>query len=71
MRIRRGLQPPKRPLEELPCLCHVLLDIRLEMPRAGFPIVGCIADAAGQEDEFVGIHRWENPIFGKIGRAHV
>ena len=58
------LQTSECPLEELFGEFHMLYDIRLEVARAGLPVVGGITHAAGEEDEFVGIDRWENTIFG-------
>ena len=34
-------------LEKLLRLPHMLLDIRLQMPRSRLPVVGCVADTAG------------------------
>ena len=45
-------QSPERPLKKLPGLLHMLLNIRLQMSGACVPVVGGIADAAGEEDEF-------------------
>lgn len=39
------LSPPRR--------SHMLLDIRLQMPRSCLPIIPRVADAVGAEDEFV------------------
>ena len=33
----------------------MLLDIRLQMPRSRLTVVGGVADAAGEEDELVGV----------------
>ena len=43
---------PKRLLEKLFRQLHVLFNIRLQMPGSGLPVVGRVADAAGEEDEF-------------------
>ena len=42
----------------------MLSDIRLQMARAGLPVIGGIAYAAGEEDEFVGVGWWKDSIFG-------
>jgi hypothetical protein len=39
---------PKRPLEKLPRLSHLLFTIRLQMSRPCLQIVGGAADAAGE-----------------------
>ena len=58
------LQTSECPFEELFGEFHVLHDIRLEVAGAGLPVVGGVAHTAGEEDEFVGIDKWENTIFG-------
>jgi hypothetical protein len=47
-------QPPERPLEKLLRQLHVLLDIRLEMPRSCLPVVCRVADAGGEEGKLAG-----------------
>ena len=42
----------------------MLLYIRVQMSCPCLPVVGGIAHAASEEDEFVGIDRWEDTIFG-------
>ena len=42
----------------------MLLNICLQMPRPCLPVVGGVADAAGEEDEFIGISRREHSILG-------
>lgn len=39
-----------------------MLDISLKMPDAGLPIIGGIADAAGEKDELVGVSRREQGV---------
>ena len=56
-------QPPKLFLKKLPRILHVLLYIRLQMPRPRLPVVRRISDAARQEDEFVRIRGREDQIF--------
>src|SRR5262249_8205575 len=46
-------QLPKHPFKELSCLPHMLLNIRLQMPRPRLPIVCRVADPACQEDKLV------------------
>lgn len=55
---------PKHPRKKLFHLSHVLLHIRFQMSCPRLPIVGGITHTAGEEDEFVGINRWEDTIFG-------
>ena len=55
-------QRPERAFEEVLCGGHVLLDIRLQVPGAGLPIVGAIAHVAGEEDELVGITRRQHQV---------
>lgn len=58
------LQASECLFEELFGEPHVLRDISLEMPRSRLPVVGRISDAAGEEDEFVGIDRGKDTILG-------
>ncbi len=44
-RPKRSLIPPRR--------SHMLLDIRLQMPRSCLAIIPRVGDAVGAEDEFV------------------
>ena len=60
----RLLELPEGPFEELFRELHVLVDIRLKMAGAGLPVVGGVSHAAGEEDKFVGIDRWEDAILG-------
>lgn len=46
-------EPPKRPFKKLSCPAHVLLNVGLEMPCAGLPVIGHVTDATGEEDQFV------------------
>lgn len=57
-------QPSKLFFKELSGLFHMLLDIRLQMPRSCLPIICCIAHSTGKEDEFVGIRRRQDEVFG-------
>jgi hypothetical protein len=51
----RALSPHTLPnvLSKLPRRSHMLLDLRLQMPRSCLPIIPRVADAVGAEDEFV------------------
>ena len=51
-------------LEELSILFHVLFDVRQQVFRPGLPVFCLISDAAGEEDEFVGVRRRQNEILG-------
>lgn len=42
----------------------MLLYIRFQMSRPRLPVIGGIANPAGEEDEFVGINRGEDTVFG-------
>ncbi|ULA65607.1 MAG: hypothetical protein LZF86_230008 [Nitrospira sp.] len=54
---------PKGAFEKFSCEFHVLFDIGLQMSGACLPVIGGVADAAGEEDEFFGVGGREDEIF--------
>jgi len=53
-----GLQRSEGPFEECLRQRHMLLNIRLQMPRACLPIVRCVADTAGEGEKLAGKGWW-------------
>jgi hypothetical protein len=55
---------PEHLLKEFPILFHMLFDVREEVFGSGLPIFCLVAYPAGEEDEFIGVGRRDDEVFG-------